>query len=246
MNRFYRTIPTFAFLTCFSFMAQIEFAAAGEPSRPSHPPPIVVGDVFQFVEGAWAEYEILDKADDTTLILRMSILGQESARRTIFSRRRPYRWLEIDVQVPDEPRVTINYLARETSDGPGEPREMILHIEGYQNPIRFGRMWLRGSDEEIVDTEHEWTRQDVDEEIITHGDRSFTAWRVQAEAEDGTIVEAVVSEELPPFGLYFAETTAQRMSLQDWGLGAQSSITGNPIGLTRWIARQVREGVPEE
>ena len=229
-------------LASFPSLAQTGLADAGAPPTPSHPPPILVGEVFQFIEGAWAEYDVLDKTDDTTYILRMSILGQEQVRRTWFSRRRPYRWLEIDVQMPEEPRVVINFLARETSDGPGDPHKMILQIEGFEDPIRFGRMWLRGSDNEIVDADFEWTRQDVDEETITHGDRSFTAWRVQAEAEDGTIVEAVVSEELPPFGLFFVETTEQRMSLRDWGTGAQSTIEGQPIGLTRWIARQVREG----
>ncbi len=241
-----RAVHAIIILACCSFMSQTGLADAGAPPRPSHAPPIIVGDVFQYVEGAWAEYDVLDKTDDSAYVLRMAILGQEQVRRTWFSRRRPYRWLEIDVQMPDEPRVVINYLGRETSDGPGEPREVILQIEGFDDPLRLGRMWLRGSDEEMVDTDYEWTRQEVDEEIITHGDRSFTAWRVQAEADDGTIVEAVVSEELPPFGLYFVETNEQRMHLRDWGLGARSTITGQPVGMTRWIARQVREGVPEE
>lgn len=219
---------------------------AGEPPMPSHPPPIIVGDVFQFIEGAWAEYEVLDKANDSTLILRMSVLGQERARPSMFSRRQTYRWLEIDVKIPDQPRAVINLLAEETDEGPGDPNQMILQIEGFNDPIRFGRMWLRGSDDPVVDAEYEWTRQDVGEEVITRGDHSFTAWRVQAEAEDGTTVEAVVSEDLPPFGLYFVETNEQRMTLRDWGMGAQSTITGEPIGLARWIARQLREGASEE
>lgn len=233
-----------AFLMASSSIENV-WASDSSAPMPGHPPPIIIGDVFQFVEGAWAEYEVLDKTDNSTFMLRMAILGQEQARSSMFSRRRTYRWLEIDVNIPDEPRAIINYLARETSDGPGEPNEMILQIEGFRDPIRFGRMWMRSSDEPVVDTEYEWTRQDVGEEVITHGDRSFTAWRVQSEAEDGTTVEAVVSEELPPFGLYFVETNDQRMSLQDWGMGAQSSITGEPIGLTRWIARQMREGAQE-
>ncbi len=243
MKYFYHALLAGIILVSLSYTGAVH---AGEPPMPSHAPPIIVGDVFQFIEGSWAEYEILDKTDDSTYILRMSILGQEHVRRTWFSRRRPYRWLEIDVRIPDDPRVVINYLARETSDGPGDPREMILQIEGFDDPLRLGRRWLRGSDDPIVDAEYEWTRQDVGEEVITHGDRSFTAWRVQSEAEDGTTAEAVVSEELPPFGLYFVETNDQRMSLRDWGMGAQSTITGQPIGLTRWIARQIRQGVPEE
>lgn len=218
----------------------------GAPPMPNHPPPIVVGDMFQFVEGAWAEYEILDKSENTTFILRMAILGQVDARTSTFGRRQPHRWLEIDVQMPDQPRVVINYLALETPQGPGDPNEMIIQIEGFRDPIRFGRAWLRGNKDEIVDADYEWVRQEVDEEVIIHGNRSFTAWRVQAQAEDGTTVEAVVSEDLPPFGLYFAETTDQRMTLRDWGLGAGSTITGEPIGLTRWISRQIREGMQEQ
>lgn len=243
MKHLYHAILAGIILISLSQMGAVN---AGEPPMPGNPPPILVGDVFQFVEGAWAEYEVLDKSDNSTLVLRMSILGQERARSSMFSRRQTYRWLEIDVRIPDEPRAVINYLAEETDEGPGAPNQMILQIEGFRDPIRFGRMWLRGSDEPVVDAAYEWTRQDVAEEVITHGDRSFTAWRVQAEAEDGTTAEAVVSEELPPFGLYFAETNEQRMTLLDWGMGAESTITGEPIGLTRWIARQIREGVSEE
>ncbi len=243
MKHFYHVILAGIILLSWSLAGAVN---AGEPPMPDHPPPIIVGEVFQFVEGSWAEYEVLDKSDHSTFILRMSILGQERVRPSMFSRQQTYRWLEIDVKMPDEPRTVINYLAEETDEGPGDPNEMILQIEGFRDPIRLGRMWLRGSNESVVDAAYEWTRQDVGEEVITHGDRSFTAWRVQAEAEDGTTVEAVVSEELPPFGLYFAETHEQRMTLLDWGMGAESTITGEPIGLARWIARQVREGVPAE
>ncbi len=243
MKKIYQVMVAGMLLLSLSLTGSVH---AGEPPMPGHPPPILVGDVFQFVEGAWAEYEVLDKSDNSTFILRMSILGQERARSSMFSRRQTYRWLEFDVKIPDEPRTVINYLAEETSEGPGEPNEMIVQIEGFRDPIRFGRMWLRGSDEPVVNAAYEWTRQDVGEEVITHGGRSFTAWRVHAEAEDGTTVEAVVSEELPPFGLYFAETNEQRMTLLDWGMGAESSISGDPIGLTRWVARQVREGVSED
>ncbi len=245
MNSLIRTALVAIILSAFPRLTQARSADSGAP-MPNHPPPIIVGDMFQFVEGAWAEYEVLDKSDNSTFILRMSILGQEQARSSMFSRRQTYRWLEIDVQLPDEPRVVINYLAEETPEGPGEPNEMILQIEGYRDPIRFGRMWLRGSGDPIVDAEYEWVRQDVGEEVIRHGGRSFTAWRVQGEAEVGTTVEAVVSDALPPFGLFFVETNDQRMTLRDWGMGAQSSITGQPIGLTRWISRQVREGISEE
>ncbi len=229
-----------------SSLLQAGVVRAGEPPLPSHPPPIIVGDVFQFIEGAWAEYEVLDKSDNSTFLLRMAILGQEQARPSMFSRSRTHRWLELDVKIPDEPRAIINLLVEETPDGPGDPNEMILQIEGFSDPIRLGRRWMRGSDEPVLDTEYEWVRQDVGEEVITHGDRSFTAWRVQTEAEDGTTVEAVVSEELPPFGLYYVETNEQRMSLRDWGLGARSTITGQPIGLARWVVRQIRAGAPDE
>lgn len=235
-----------AFFVWTSTPKAAQASEAGAPPVPSYPAPIVVGDVFQFVEGAWGEYEILDKTENTTFTLRMSILNAENVRRTLFSRQRPYRWLEFEIELPDEPKVVVKYLARETSQGPGEPHEMILQIEDFKDPLRLGRMWLRGNQEDVVNDEYEWVRQQVDEEEITHAGRTFSAWRVQAEAEDGSIVEAIVSEELPPFGLYFAETSTQRMRLLDWGMEAQSKITGQPIGLSRWIARQVREGMREE
>ncbi|MCF7838499.1 MAG: hypothetical protein K9N49_07695 [Candidatus Marinimicrobia bacterium] len=245
----YRFIKRVVLLNMLAFTAMTQTGASdsGAPPRPSHPPPIIVGDMFQFVEGAWAEYDILDKIQDRTLILRMSILGQEQVRRSLFSRRRAYRWLEFDVQMPDEPRVVVKYLARETAQGPGEPHEMILQIEEYENPIRLGRRWLQGNEEEeFVDSDYVWIRQQAGEERITHGGRTFSAWRVQSQAEDGITVEAIVSDELPPFGLYFAETPEQRMTLRDWGTEARSAITGEPLGLARWIFRQVQAGMREE
>jgi hypothetical protein len=239
-------IVTFIILAALSTPIQTRAADAGEPPVPDFPPPMVVGDMFQFTEGAWAEYDILDKNEQMTYILRISILEQEAVRRTWFSRRRMYRWLEFQVQMPDHPHVVVKYLGPETPEGPGEPHEMIVQIEEYEDPIRFGRMWLRDNDEQIVTADYEWSDQRVDEETITHAGRTFSAWRAQATADDGTTVEAIVSEELPPFGLYFAENSEQRMTLRDWGMGARTAITGEPVGLFRWITRQVQAAMEEE
>ncbi len=233
-------------LTGFSALTQLHAANADVPSVPSYPTPILVGDVFQFVEGSWGEYELYDKNEDSSFILRMSILGTEQVRPRWFSRRRPYRWLEFEVTLPDEPRVIVKYLAEETPEGPGEPHEMILQIEEFENPLRIGRRMLARGDEVIVDDGLEWVRHQVDEEVITHDERSFTAWRVTAETEDGDTVEAVVSMDLPPFGLYFTETAEMRMQLLDCGMDASSQITGEPLGLTRWITRIVRDSMREE
>lgn len=246
MKCFCRAIFIGISLALFSIMAQSSAADTGAPPLPGHPSPVIVGDVFQFVEGSWAEYEIYDKDDESTVIFRMSVLDTEQVRRTWLSRRRTYRWIEFEVTVPDESHVIIKYLARETSEGPGDPHEMIIQIEGFDNPIRVGRRFLAEDAEEFVAADFEWTRQQVDEETITHAGRTFSAWRVQAEAEDGSIVEAIVSEDLPPLGLFFTETPELRMSLLDWGMDASSQITGEPLGITRWIGRQVRDAMRGE
>lgn len=221
-------------------------ARAGAPSMPDQPPPLVVGEVFRFVEGAWAEYDMLDKARDQSYVLRISILGSERIRRTWFSPRRAYRWMEFDIAMPGQPRVVVKCLARERSTGPGDLQEVILQIEGFANPIRLGRLWLRQHREEMVDTRYSWSRHRVDEREISHAGRAFRAWRVEAATDDGTRVEAVVSDALPPLGLYFAETPEIRMALRDWGENARSAIRGQPVGLTRWIFQQVKTGMDEE
>ncbi len=246
MKSILTTIAVFHLAMLSAVVQQTRAADSGAPPMPAYPAPIVVGDMFQFVEGAWAEYEILDKAEDTTFTLRMSVLDVEQVRRTWLSRSRPYRWLEFAIDMPGEPQVVVKYLARETAEGPGEPHEIIIQVPDYENPIRLGRMWLRNNEEEIVNTELVWSHHRADEEMITHAGRTFSAWRVQAEAEDGTTVVAIVSEELPPFGLYFTETPEQRMTLRDWGMDARSTITGEPLGLSRWIARQVRAGTQDK
>ena len=235
---------------CVAFTLTIlfSFTARGEatvPSIPDQPAPLIVDGAFQFVEGAWAEYDMLDKPRDQAYVLRVSVLGTEQARRTWLSRRRTYRWMEFDVRMPDQPRVVVKSLARERSGGPGEVREMIIQLENYEHPIRLGRTWLRRNQEPMVNESYTWTEHRVEEKDVTHAGRTFTAWQVESTAEDGTRVEAWVSEALPPLGIYITETPDLRMQLRDWGMDARSAITGEPLGLTRWIYRQVREGMPE-
>ena len=218
---------------------------AAEPAMPSQPAPMIVGAVFRFETGAWAEYDMLDKLRDQPYTLRVAVLEQEQVRRNWFSRRRPYRWMEFDVQEPGQPRVVVKGLMQELDDGPGDMRELVMQIEGYPNPLRLGPAWLRRNQEELVDVDLQWVDQRLDEREITHQGRTFTAWRVEATREDGEPVSATVSEALPPFGLYQAETPELRMTLREWGGDAQSTIQGEPLGLSRWILQQVRQAMNE-
>jgi len=208
-------------------------AGAGQPAM------MMVGEVFQFIPGTWAEYELFDLGAEKTFTMRVSMLESEQVRRRLFSRRRTYHWMEIAITQPDEPRVTVKVLAQETPEGPGEQHEAVVQVEGFENPIRLSRRRLAKSDDEILSTGLTWVQTQLGKEEMTHLGRTFTAWTLQAEDAEGRTMSAVVSEDLPPFGLYQVETPEMRMVLTDWGTGATSAIEGRPLGLCRWILKQI-------
>jgi len=58
-------------------------------------------------------------------------------------------------------------------------------------------------------------------------------------------VSATVSDELPPIGIYQADTASACLTLDDWGLGATTRIQGTAIPFWLWIREQVSKGLGE-
>lgn len=232
------------FVLLLGLALAVSAGAQSPPEMPQHSAPVIVPDMFRFIEGTWAEYEMLDKNQNQSFTLKISILEQEQVRRTVLSRRRNYRWMEFEVHQPNQPSVVIRYLAREQATGPGELREAIIQMENIRNPLRLGSVWLRENDKDFVNAAYRWADVEQSEEEVTLQGHTFNTWRVVSEAKDGTTTAtAVVSEAIPPLGLYFAETSEIRMQLKNWGTNAQSAIRGQPLGLTSWIYRQMQDSM---
>jgi len=201
---------------------------------------IVIGDSFRFVEGSWASYKIFEKAKSQEYTMQITILERPVKKGKLL------RWMEIAVDMPDQPGVVTRILAEETPQGPGELNDVIVQVAGY-SPFRVPKKYYRdpknlqaGRVQPAV-TKKRLNRCDAD-----CGGQIISAWELEAEAADGTPLKAVVSEEVPPIGVCSAENSDITMRLTAWGSGAKTAIHGSPRSFTLWILEQLAEGLSKE
>jgi hypothetical protein len=207
-------------------------AAEAKQTIPGQQSMVILEGNFQFIPGSWADYTILDKAKNETYRMLMSVLEQENYKSL------PCRWLEIEVAMKDQPTVVTRILATETKDGPGDLQKAVVQVEGY-SPFSVPRKFLQGKDQEVAKVEPARVVKRLERKTISHLGKTIQAWVVEAQTAQGQNVSAVVSEELPPFCLYQAETDDTRMTVNDWGLGASTRIKGEPTSFFLWIIEQI-------
>ena len=199
---------------------------------PGQKPMLVIDDAFQFNPGAWADYQMYDKAKQESYRMKFATLTRESRQG------RPHIWMEIDIAMPDQPRVVTRILAEETKAGPGDPQEVIVQMDGHK-PFTVPQSFLKDDDQEVGQIQGYGNVKKLENRHLTVNGRSFSVWHIQAEADDGTEMTAEVSEELPPLGIFKAETPEMTMTLLDWGMGAQTAIQGTPMNFWMWIIDQI-------
>lgn len=68
-------------------------------------------------------------------------------------------------------------------------------------------------------------------------------WLAEAVNNNHQSIEAWVSEELPPMGVFKIDTAEVGMYLEDWGTGAQSEITETPMNFYVWITSQISKAL---
>ncbi|HEX9901555.1 MAG TPA: hypothetical protein VGB72_01715 [Acidobacteriota bacterium] len=209
-------------------------AAAAEAKKtiPGQQSMVIIEGNFQFIPGSWADYTILDKAKNETYRMLMSVLDQENYKGL------PCRWLEIEVAMKDQPTVVTRILAAETKNGPGDLQKAVIQVEGY-SPFNVPRKFLQGKDQEVAKVEPARVVKRLERKTLSHLGKTIQAWVVEAQTAQGQNVSAVVSEELPPFCLYQAETEDTRLTVNDWGLGAKTRIIGEPTSFFLWILEQI-------
>ena len=216
-------------------------AAAAETKQniPGQQPMVIIEGNFRFIPGSWADYTILDKAKNETYRMLMSVLDQENYKGL------PCRWLEIEVAMKDQPTVVTRILATETKNGPGDLQKAVVQVEGY-SPFSVPRKFLQGKDQEVAKVEPARVVKRLERKTLSHMGKTIRAWVVEAQNAQGQNVSAVVSEELPPFCLYQAETEETRMTVNDWGLGAKTRIIGEPTSFFLWIIEQIGRGLDKK
>jgi len=198
---------------------------------------IVIGDSFRFVEGSWASYTIFEKATHHEYTMRLAILER------LVKKGKPLRWMEIAVDMPDQPAVVTRMLVEETFQGPGELTEVIVQVAGY-SPFRVPKKYYRDpTNRGVGQVQRAVTKSRLDKCTVGCGGQMASAWQLEAEATDGTALKAVVSEEVPPIGVCFAENADITMGLTARGSDAKTAIHGSPRSFTLWILEQLAEGL---
>ncbi|RPI21148.1 MAG: hypothetical protein EHM61_25460 [Acidobacteria bacterium] len=218
--------------------------AAGVQEK-GHPIPgqkqfIVIDDSFRFIQGAWASYTILEKAKQQDYTMQIAVLEH------VVKKGKPLTWMEVAVEMPGQPGVVTRMLVEETPQGPGEISEMIVQVAGY-SPFRVPKKYYNdpktrqaGAVQTVV------SRKRLNKCDVDCGGQTVSAWELEAEAADGTPIRAVVSEEVAPIGVCFAETADVAMRLTARGSDAKTGIHGSPRSFTLWILEQLADGLSQE
>lgn len=226
-NRIARIVP----LMLLALMAFQPWIEAGEQIPGQKPMPMIEG-AFQFSSGAWADYDMYDKAKQQGYRMKFVTLTRE------FRQGQPHIWMEIGIEMPDQPRVVTRILAEETTSGPGEVREVIVQMDGHK-PFSIPKSFLKDDEKEVGQLQPFMSQEKLERRTVTHNGRTFEVWHVQAVDEQGLRMTAEVSESLPPLGIYQADTAEMNMRLVAHGLGAQTAIQGEPMDFWLWIMDQI-------
>jgi hypothetical protein len=209
------------------------FAATPEkdPMEGQQPIPMM-GDSFQFKPNTWARYSF-KPAGQPSSELEFSILDE------VRNRRGNAWWMEIEINSTDTDDVVTRVLLPETEDGPGDALKAIVQIEGYR-PFEVPRKYLKPNPKKKTEQVGELAtftpKGEPQAKQFTCNGRTINGTSVEALDAEGRTVKVDLSPEVPPLGIVgiYGEGITT-MELLDWGTGAETKITGKPVGLWRWV-----------
>lgn len=209
--------------------------AAQEPF-PKQASLIVIEGTFAFVPGTWASYTVLDKGKNETSRLMIAALKRETVGG------RPGIWLEIEAEMKDAPAIITDLFAEETKDGPGKIYKAVIQVKGM-SPFIVPKKYLEGEDQSVGAYQPAQIVKRLEPKKLVIKGRTIDTLQVEAQDKEGRTTKASVSVQVPPLALVTAETDDLKMTLDDWGEGAVSRISGLPVGFTLWLMEQIAEGM---
>jgi hypothetical protein len=200
----------------------------------------VLEDTFQWVPGAWAEYELIQGATNAPVRFRMAITGLDTS--TVPSE----AWVEVGIGPTNGAMLVTRMKVEVANSGPGEPLEAVMQFPG-SDPIAVPRKHLK-SGKTSGTAASRWTSTAVHPtwSNITWMGRELIATEITATNSTGARSRVLVSSNAPPLCIVSACSSNREMRLVEWGSDAKSAIIGEPVGLMRWIWRQVRGGTPNK
>jgi len=203
-------------------------------------------DEFQFIPGTWGLYKLTPQEGSESQ-MRFSVMEEVRQRRG-----RAF-WVEIEIASSTNPTVVTRVLLPETESGPGDAKKAYVQIEGYR-PFEVPRKYLRPNQKKKQEGVGEFTKfktlGEPEEKTVEWKGRTLQATVVKSRDQDGNPVTVTISKEAPPLSILMMDSSAVGMELLDWGTGAETQLTGKPIGLWRWVfglvVNAAAEGSPEE
>lgn len=224
MALFFR-VTLLSIICCMLPLPALSAEIAGQKSV------MFIGDAFQFVPGAWASYDVLDKAKNERYRMWIATLEKSSKRKDA-------SWMEIAVDMAKAPPVVTRFLVLETPKGPGDLLDVVVQMQGY-SPFTVPRKYYTGEAREVGDFASAQTLKRVAERTLRLGDRDIKVVDVEALDPDGNTVTATVSEAVLPIGVVVADANGVAMTLTDWGDAAKSRVEGAPMNFYLWLLKQV-------
>ncbi|RJO64842.1 MAG: hypothetical protein C4523_17560 [Myxococcales bacterium] len=172
---------------------------------------------FTFTPGAWARYEIKDKAKNTVRELKIGVAHAETTPAEGV-------WIELETTSETETPVIVSALVRLKE---GEPRlalRVLVKIGNYP-PIEMDPAKLANH---APDAEPGTFEAAGEENLETAGE-AFRAQKGRWTSEDGSAQDLWLAAQTPIFGLVRAKSNAQELTLIDFGRDYQPQIVEEPI-----------------
>ena len=194
---------------------------------------IIVEGQFQWVEGSWARYDVVDKLKKENYKLTFAVLERKQVKG------KPFRWMELEATLEKEPKVVTRFLSEETPDGPGKLEEVVVQVEGMK-AFRVPKKYLdpeKGKSANPVVPAAVLKR--LAERKVSVAGKQVNVIEVEAEDGKGRPLKAVVSLEVAPIGVVEAENDAVVMKLTDFGGGAATRISGPVLNFYLWIMERL-------
>lgn len=201
-------------------------------------PVLLVDGAFQFTPRSWGSYIIHDKETDEYYLFTMAVL--EDAKK----KGQTGTWLEIDIDTFKE-RVVTRVLVEKGRSGPGDILEAIVWVEGLK-PFSVPEKYLSGQDQEVGQFKTAAVGARAEEVTFTHDGMKLQGYLAEGRDDKGGAMRALVSLEVAPMGIVWADTPEMALYLDDWGSGAETRVKETPIGMFAWIMDMVGRGLAGE
>lgn len=196
------------------------------------PVPLVAG-AYELTPGTWADYTVRNLPSNTTYRLHMAVLERGVHGKT------PGVWMEIGVTSTNDPGVLTRVFAEDTSNGMGRVLQATVQVEGTDPFVVPGRYLKKEKGKGVGNFRPVTVITNSVDEVMNWKGRDITVRKLEARDDEGRVTEIIATHDVPPLGIVLVRAPNMEMNLDDWGDGATTKLTGKPIGLYRWLWRQI-------